>query len=71
MPLMSPTLESLLARMENKYALINGAAKRARHLKEGALPMVDIASANPVTVALEEIAAGRVRLERGSDLPKD
>jgi DNA-directed RNA polymerase subunit K/omega len=35
-------------------------------LKEGALPMVDIDSANPVTIALEEIAAGKIRFE----LPK-
>ncbi|HXX37996.1 MAG TPA: DNA-directed RNA polymerase subunit omega [bacterium] len=64
----SPTLESLLARVENKYALINGVAKRARQLKEGHLPMVDIVSTSPVTVALEEIAAGKVRLELGADL---
>ncbi len=68
MPMTSPTLESLLARVENKYALINGVAKRARQLKEGHLPMVDIVSTSPVTVALEEIAAGKVRLELGADL---
>ncbi len=32
MPLTSPTLESLLARADNKYALINAVAKRARQL---------------------------------------
>ncbi|GEM_PF-2350878 len=67
MALTNPTLESLLARVDNKFALINGVAKRAQQLKEGALPMVDIASGNPVSMALEEIAAGRVRLETGRD----
>ena len=61
--MIKPPLEALLARVENKYALVIVAAKRARQLKEGALPMVDIDSANPVTIALEEIAAGKIRFE--------
>jgi DNA-directed RNA polymerase subunit omega len=58
-----PPLEALLDRMESKYALVIAAAKRARQLKEGALPLVDVDSTNPVTVALEEIAAGKIRYE--------
>jgi DNA-directed RNA polymerase subunit omega len=58
-----PPLEALLDRVENKYALVIVAAKRARQLKEGALPLVDVDSSNPVTVALEEIAAGKIRYE--------
>jgi len=58
-----PPLEALLDRVENKYALVIVAAKRARQLKEGALPMVEVDSGNPVTVALEEIAAGKIRFE--------
>lgn len=61
--MIKPPLEALLDRVENKYALVIVAAKRARQLKEGALPMVDIDSANPVTIALEEIAAGKIRFE--------
>ncbi len=67
MALTRPTLEALLARVDNKYALIIGVVKRMQQLKEGALPMVDVVSANPVTVALEEIAAGRVHVEVGVD----
>jgi DNA-directed RNA polymerase subunit omega len=69
MPIIRPPLESLLDRVDNKYSLVVGVAKRARQLKEGHLPMVDIASTNPVTVALEEIAASKVRVERGVDAP--
>jgi DNA-directed RNA polymerase subunit omega len=58
-----PPLEALLDRVANKYALVIVAAKRARQLKEGSLPMVEVESGNPVTVALEEIAAGKVRFE--------
>ncbi|MBI2122569.1 MAG: DNA-directed RNA polymerase subunit omega [Armatimonadetes bacterium] len=61
--MIKPPLEALLDRVENKYALVIVASKRARQLKEGALPMVDIDSANPVTIALEEIAAGKIRFE--------
>lgn len=61
--MIKPPLEALLGRVENKYALVIVAAKRARQLKEGSLPLVDVDSASPVTVALEEIAAGKIRFE--------
>lgn len=61
--MIKPPLEELLDRVDNKYALVIIASKRARQLKEGSLPMVDIDSANPVSVALEEVATGRVRFE--------
>lgn len=62
-----PPIETLLARVPNKYALVMLAAKRARELAAGQLPLVDVDSQNPVTVALEEIAAGRVRPEWPTD----
>jgi len=58
-----PLLEALLDRVSNKYALVIVAAKRARQIKEGALSMVDLDTGNPVTAALEEIAAGKIRYE--------
>ena len=61
--MIKPPLEALLDRVANKYALVIVAAKRARQLKEGALPMVDVQTANPVSIALEEISAGKIRYE--------
>ncbi|HEV8339840.1 MAG TPA: DNA-directed RNA polymerase subunit omega [bacterium] len=61
--MIKPPLEALLDRVDNKYALVIVAAKRARQLKEGALPMVDVETANPVSIALEEISAGKIRYE--------
>jgi DNA-directed RNA polymerase subunit omega len=58
-----PPLEELLEQVETKYALVIAAAKRARQIKDGGLPLVDIDSTNPVTIALEEIATGKVRIE--------
>ncbi len=66
-----PPLEALLEKIENKYALVVSVAKRARVLKEGQLPMVDVASSNPVTVALEEIAAGKIRIDKSKEQPKE
>ena len=44
----------------SKFALVTLAAKRAKQLKSGAPPLVDTDSRNPLTIALEEIAAGKV-----------
>jgi len=71
MTMIKPPLESLLDKIDNKYALVVSVAKRARVLKEGQLPMVDVATNNPVTVALEEIAAGKIRMEKPKEQPKD
>ncbi len=49
-----------LDRSASKYALVIVAAKRARQLKDGARKLVESASANPLTVALEELAEGAV-----------
>ncbi|MDQ7843510.1 MAG: DNA-directed RNA polymerase subunit omega [Armatimonadota bacterium] len=61
--MIKPPLEALLERVDNKYALVIIAAKRARQIKEGALSVVDLDTRNPVTAALEEIAAGKIRYE--------
>jgi DNA-directed RNA polymerase subunit omega len=61
--LIKPPLEELLEQVESKYALVLVAAKRARQLKDGALPLVEIDSTNLVSIALEEIATGKVRVD--------
>jgi DNA-directed RNA polymerase omega subunit len=43
-----------------KFVLSNLAAKRAKQLKEGAMPLVHIESRHPLTIALAEIAAGKI-----------
>jgi DNA-directed RNA polymerase subunit omega len=44
-----------------KFVLSNLAAKRAKQLKEGAPPLVRTESNHPITIALAEIAAGKIR----------
>lgn len=61
--MIKPPLEELLEQVDTKYALVLATAKRARQIKEGGLPLVDIDSTNPVSVALEEIATGKISIE--------
>jgi DNA-directed RNA polymerase subunit omega len=44
-----------------KFVLSNLAAKRAKQLREGAPPLVQVDSSHPLTIALAEIAAGKIR----------
>lgn len=44
-----------------KFVLSNLAARRAKQLKEGAPPLVRIESNHPLTIALAEIAAGKIQ----------
>ncbi|MBX3111344.1 MAG: DNA-directed RNA polymerase subunit omega [Fimbriimonadaceae bacterium] len=50
-----------------KFVLANLAAKRAKQLKEGAPPLVRIDSNHPLSIALAEIAAGKIKPILGSD----
>jgi DNA-directed RNA polymerase subunit omega len=56
-----PGADRLEKEVGSKYALVILAAKRARFLKEGLQPLVRSTSANPLTVALEEILESKVR----------
>lgn len=45
----------------NKYSLVKGAARRARQLQSGALPLMAVKSMKACRVAQDEIRAGHVR----------
>lgn len=61
--MLKPSLDELTRRVNSKYALVSAAAKRARTLLDGSMPLVETESSKPVTIALEEIAAGRLDIE--------
>lgn len=44
-----------------KFVLSNLAAKRAKQLREGALPLIQTGAIHPLTIAFEEIAAGKIK----------
>jgi DNA-directed RNA polymerase omega subunit len=50
-----------------KFVLANLAAKRAKQIKEGAPPLVRIESSHPLSIALAEIAAGKIRPLMGEE----
>ena len=53
--------------LQSKYTWVSVAAKRARELLEGSKPRVESLSEKPVTVALEELAQGKLYFERVQD----
>jgi DNA-directed RNA polymerase subunit omega len=55
-----PSADRLEERVGSKYALVILSAKRARQLKEGLPPQIRASSGNPLTIALEEVASGKV-----------
>lgn len=56
-------LEKLMRQDTSLYKLVLAAAARANELAQGAQPLVRTASKKVSTIALEEIAAGKVGYE--------
>ena len=65
--LIYPALDDLLEQVDSKYTLVTTSAKRARQIREGSRPQVKTNSFKEVTIALEEIAEGKVQYERIRD----
>jgi DNA-directed RNA polymerase subunit omega len=63
--MIKPSLDQLMELVDSKYSLVIIGARRGRDLQAGAPKQVDSRSNKPVTVALEELAAGRLFFERG------
>jgi DNA-directed RNA polymerase subunit omega len=58
---MLPSPDILNDFQPGRFVLSNLAAKRAKQLREGAPPLVQIDSNHPLTIALAEIAAGKIK----------
>lgn len=63
-----PTLKELLEKVDSKYTLVVAVSKRARQIVEGQPKLTKTASNKPVTVAINEIAEGRLTYVRNSDI---
>ena len=55
-----PSLEKSLNKVSNRYLLVVLAAKRSRQLNRGAAPQVETKHKKPTSIALEEVAEGKV-----------
>ena len=73
--LMEPRIESLLDRENSKFTLVTLAARRAREINDyynqlgeglGRIvpPQVTSVSRKPLSIAMEEVAAGKIMFER-------
>lgn len=58
-----PSLDELLKRVDNRYTLVTAAAKRARKILEEEKNNEE-KSIKAVSIALEEIGAGKIKVEK-------
>ncbi|MBI3181226.1 MAG: DNA-directed RNA polymerase subunit omega [Myxococcales bacterium] len=58
------TVEDCLPQVDNRFALVLLAAKRARQLMAGARPIVEGSKNKPPVLSLREIATGKVKFDR-------
>ena len=76
--MMDPPVEDLLDRVDSKFTLVTLAAKRGRQINSyfnqlgeglGAIvpPQVTSVSRKPLSIALEEIAAGKITFVRAEE----
>ena len=62
--MISPDINILMRNMDSRYTLVVATAKRARQLTAGAEPLTKFRSDKPVTLAIHEIAEGKVEYFR-------
>lgn len=55
----------------SRYSMVVVAAKRAMRIREGSEPLVETDARNPLTIALLELAAGKIHPERPSQEAKE
>lgn len=59
-----PTVTELLKKSKNRYELVIATSKRARQIAMGDDPLTNVKEESPVTLAANEIAEGKVTIER-------
>jgi DNA-directed RNA polymerase subunit omega len=65
------TVEDCLKHVDNRFELVLLAAKRARQLLAGAEPLVEWSNDKAAVVALREIAAGKLDLDKLREVDMD
>lgn len=62
--MIKPSLDELNQMVDSKYSLVIVAARRGREIQAGKQKLVDSRSNKPVTIALEEMALGKIAYDR-------
>lgn len=60
--IVKPSVAELLKKSKNRFELVIATSKRARKIAMVSEPLVDTLEESPVTIAAEEIAAGKVEI---------
>ena len=60
--IVKPSVAELLKVSKNRFELVIATSKRARNIADGSEPLVSTLEESPVTIAAEEIAAGKVEI---------
>ena len=62
-----PTMDELLSHVNSRYLLVNVIAKRAREISEEAEKEGEPLDEKPVSMAIDEIAAGEIDVHMDDD----
>lgn len=60
--MVEPNVTDLLKKVNNRYELVIATSKRARQIATGSKPLTDVEEKSPVTLAVNEIAEGKVKI---------
>lgn len=61
--MVKPTVKELLTKVDNRFGLVVATAKRARQIANGDEVLINTDEEAPVTIAANEIAAGKVTVK--------
>ena len=68
MPIVQPTINELMEKVDCRYTLAVEASMRARQLIGGAQPLVTPKDTKPLVIAIEEINRGLITYSRSEEL---
>ena len=62
--MVKPTVSELLKSADNRFELVIATSKRARQIASGSEKLTDKNDEKPVTIAADEIAEGKDKIEK-------
>ena len=69
--MIDPPIGELLKKVDCRYTLAVEAAKRARELIGGSMPLIETKETKPLSIAIEEINRGLISYSREEEEPEE
>ncbi|MEG1255252.1 DNA-directed RNA polymerase subunit omega [Clostridium sp.] len=66
--MINPSIIKLLEKVDNRYSLVVATSRRARQLIEGAEPLIPGTEGKPLTIAIQEVEEGIIKVREKSDI---